>query len=691
VVVGRLEELAVLCAALKQTTAGHAGVIALTGEAGIGKTTLLRWAFRQATERAATVAAAHAAEYERELPLGVWVQALDDVVGRMDPRRLDRLGGDDRVELSALFPSLTNVDMRALCPAGERHRMHFAVRALLEELATDGPLVIGLDDMQWADTASIELLAHLLRRPPRGPVLLLVAYRHRYASPLLATAFEAACQDGRARILELAGLNRTELGELIGPSTEPGERAMIYRESGGNPFYAEQLVRHTVTSGEPATSSTRHAIPDVPPLVQVSLAQELAELSEPGRVLLRAAAVVGDPFDLDIAVAVAEVPAPAALQALDELAQRELVSPAADPRSYAFRHPIVRHAVYSSAGEGWRLGAHARAAELLVAAGAPATAAAPHVQHSARIGDRAALDLLRAAGDAASSRAPETAAHWYRAALRVMGDRAPAAPRIDLLVALSSALSAVGRLDESREHLAQAIDAVSLADPHLRTRLVVWLAGVEEFRGQPREGRRLLVTELDARQPPTEKDRAILTLELGVADWRSGEWDAAIRHGHSALRCAQRLGNDALAASAAVMIAICEYRRSLWAAGAGEVHLHLDLAQSLFDKVADEAIAAHLDGLSYLIQLGLLANRLTDVARNARRGVALARSSNRAYLMRVFEGALLQAQLRLGQVVEAERRADIQLEAALLSASEQIIAWGATHRAWTALERDDPR
>ena len=108
-----------------------------------------------------------ASELERELPFGVWEDALAEHAALLGVDRLERLVGDQLPELAAVLPAVGRV------PAGlqdERYRTHRAVRALLEALATRQPVVLALDDLHWADDASLELVAHLLRRPPRGRV-----------------------------------------------------------------------------------------------------------------------------------------------------------------------------------------------------------------------------------------------------------------------------------------------------------------------------------------------------------------------------------------------------------------------------------------------------------------------------------------------------------------------------------------
>ena len=160
----------------------------------------------------------------------------------------------------------------------------------------------------------------------------------------------------------------------------------------------------------------------MPPAVAAALAAELASLAPEPRRLLDAAAVAGDPFEPGLAAAVAELAEPAALQALDELLLRGLVRPAGAPRRFAFRHPVVRHAVYVAAGGGWRLGAHARAAAELERRGAGAVTLAHHVEHAARPGDEDAIALLSTAATELQASAPATAARFHAAALRLLPD-----------------------------------------------------------------------------------------------------------------------------------------------------------------------------------------------------------------------------------------------------------------------------
>ena len=190
--VGRRRELAAVATAL-QGIGRDARYVALSGEPGIGKTRMLEELARRGSESGCTVLTGRGAELERDLPFGVWVDALDDHAAWLGPDRLERMLGDRVAELARVLPSVDAGDA-APAPAlqDERYRAHRAVRALLEQLAGGAPVVVLLDDLQWADDSSLELVAHLLRRPPRAPLLVACAFRAGGLPPAVLGAFEAA-------------------------------------------------------------------------------------------------------------------------------------------------------------------------------------------------------------------------------------------------------------------------------------------------------------------------------------------------------------------------------------------------------------------------------------------------------------------------------------------------------------------
>src|SRR5687768_1723525 len=388
--VGRAETCGVLDTALSELDSGRSAALALVGEPGIGKTRLLAELAARADGRGQLVLYGSASELERDLPFLVFVDALDEYVQGLEPPRLEALEDDVRTELAHVLPSLSRFET-ARGPAfqHERYRSHRAVRELLERLTATKPLVLVLDDLHWADTASVELLGALLRRPPAAAVLVALAVRPRQAPERVTSALERAHRAGTLLRVEVGALTRGEARELLGETADDAAAAALYEESGGNPFYLEQLARSPALERTAGVSDLSPADLDVPPAVAAALAEELALLSDGARLVLEGAAVAGDPFEPELAAAAAATSGASALEALDELLKLDLVRETEVPRRFRFRHPLIRRAVYQSTPGGWRLGAHDRSAETLTARGASAVERAHHVQRSARQGDAA--------------------------------------------------------------------------------------------------------------------------------------------------------------------------------------------------------------------------------------------------------------------------------------------------------------
>jgi predicted ATPase len=161
--VGREPELRRLETALARVDRREAACVALVGEPGIGKTRLLDELCDRANVRRCLVLDARASEYERDLPFGIFADALDDYLASLPPGRLEAIRGEDAAALGPIFPALAAGD--AQTPTGahqtERHRAYRAVRGLLGRLAARSPVVLALDDVHWSDDASVELISYL--------------------------------------------------------------------------------------------------------------------------------------------------------------------------------------------------------------------------------------------------------------------------------------------------------------------------------------------------------------------------------------------------------------------------------------------------------------------------------------------------------------------------------------------------
>ena len=683
--VGRADELAALETALDVLDRRTPGAVALLGEPGIGKTRLLRELTVRAEQRSYLVLAGSASELERDLPFSAFVDALDEFLESLDSNRLSALDDDVQTELAHVFPSLASLARgQEVALQHERYRSHRAVRALLEHLAEAAPLVLVLDDFHWADSASVELLGALLRRPPGAAVLLALALRPRQLSEQLAAALVSAQRAAALSRVELGTLSAEETRELLGENVAAADASLFYEQSGGNPFYLEQLARSLDYAAE-TTAAAEISLSGVPAAVVASLGEELSLLSGDGRLLLEGAAVAGDPFEPDLAAAAAATSEAAAIDVLDELLRVDLVRTTDVPRRFRFRHPLVRRAVYETSAGTWRLGAHERCAEALAVRGASATARAHHIERSAREGDLAAVAVLREAGEAAAPLAPASAAQWFAGALRLLPETSPSEERVALLLARADSLAATGRFGESHAILLDCIRIVQRDAEDWRVRVTTACAAVEHLLGLQSEAHRHLSTALAEIGDAPSAEAVELMIELSVDGFHAGDHEAMRSWAERAVATATLLGERPLLAAA--------FSIRAWAgaiAGDGEqAQAHCDEATKLVDELSDEEVARRLNTLAHLTAADAWLDRYPATTRHARRALAICRRTGQGEqfpLIVQMLGASLWVQ---GKPLEAEELFDGAVEAARLSDNVQNLAWNLFNRSLAALAAGD--
>jgi DNA-binding NarL/FixJ family response regulator len=629
--VGRAEELGLLNEVLTEIDQGRAAAIELVGEPGIGKTRLLAEFAARADARGRLVLSGSASELERDLPFSVFVDALDEYLRGLDADRLARLDADVRNELAHVFPSLSGLATGNVTLQHERYRSHRAVRALFEHLAQTRPFVLVLDDFHWADSASVELLGALLRRPPAAGVLMALAVRPRQMPERLSIALERVQRAAPLTRIELGALTPLEARQLVGERVD-----VLYDESGGNPFYLEQLARSLGRNGgaSPVPEISLSGI-EVPSAVAASLSQELALLSDGARRVLEGAAVAGDPFEPELAAAAAETSEAAAMDAVDELLQLDLVRNTDVPRRFRFRHPLVRRAVYEATLGGWRIGAHERCAEALEARGATASARAHHVERSAREGDVEAAAVLREAGEEAVRLAPASAAHWFAEALRLLPQTAPPEERIELLLARSGALTAVGRFADSHDALLQALAIVPDDSHALFARVARTCAAVESLLGRHEQAGARLASAIQRLPDHNCPEAVALMNELAV----NLVWRAKYEEMHA---CAER-----------------------------------------------DELARHLESAARLAGTELYIGRYAHGDVHATRALAVARATGQGELLLVLVATLGGVWRLRGKLAEAGELLDGGIEAARLLGNTHALVWTLLGRSAAALQAGD--
>jgi DNA-binding CsgD family transcriptional regulator len=681
--VGRDRELEFLEQLLEHTCARNPRFVFVTGEPGIGKTCLLLELARRAERRGCLALRGGASEFERELPFGLVVDALDEYLEALDPREFNSLSVEELSELGRVFPALSSLNPGSDQPttAAERFRAHRAVRDLIERLAARQPLILMLDDLHWADGASLELTSYLLRHPPRAAVMLAATFRSGQADRLLVAAIErASAEAGIVHTIPVGPLAPADARTLIEGVGGP-EAERLYEASGGNPFYLLQLALMTRHGNEQSARGSAN----VPDAISAAIVSELDALSTTPHRLAEAAAVAGDPFELDLAVETAGMCDAEALEALDELIGHDLVRPAEVPRRFYFRHPLVRRAVYESCPPGVRLAAHERAAKALAARAAPASARAHHIEHAARHGDLSAVAVLREAGEATAQRAPLSAARWFATALGLLPEVAPHTERVELLIALAGAQAATGRFEQSREALLESIALTPGDDEPLRVNLIGTCAGLEQLLGHHEAARTRLTAALDGLSRASSPHAVALMIQLAIGDFYRMEYAAMRDWGARALTAAQQLSDPPLTAASTAVLAVA----AAFMGAVAEAKSHSSAAAALVDSLPDDELGLRLDALANLATAELYLHRYPHAGAHAQRGLAIARATGQGDMSPVLVPVLSNVLHTTGRIAESAALLDGAVEAARLSGNAQALGWNLLSRAFTAVAAGD--
>ena len=676
--VGRAAELGVIDDALDQQAAGRFVALQVVGEPGIGKTRLLTELGARAEERGHLALAGSASELEHELPFWVFVDALDDYLQGLEPRRLEALGDETLARLGNVFPSLATAGDEV---RDERYRTHKAVRRLLEHLSATKPLVLLFDDVHWADSGSVELLGSLFRRPSAARVLLAVAVRPRQLPERLSGTLERLHADGAAIRVELNALTAEEARELVGDAADP-----LYEQSGGNPFYLQQLarVRGPSSDGDGNSAGVALAGVEVPRTVAAALMEELALLPADTRRALEGAAVAGDPFEPELAAAIAGLSEEATVGALDELLRRDLVRPTDVPRRFRFRHPIVRGAVYEAAPGGWRLQAHERAAETLAMRGASATARAHHIERCARTGDAGAVAVLQEAAATVAHRAPATAARILGAAIRLLGAD-QAAERAELLGTRAQAQAAAGEWQPAYMTLTECLELLPDHSTEMRLRLTSACAGLENLLGLHQQAHTRLTTALGELADMTSPEGIGLMLELAVDGFYRMEYNSMWDWAGRALDAARPRGDRSLTAAAAGMATLA----ASFSGQTADAEAVCAEGAELVDSMADAELAPRIDwAIDTLAGSELYLDRTSEAGAHSDRAVALAEATGQANALPILFWAGL---IRTGQgrLVEAAAILDTAIERARVANHSEGLVWNLFARSLAATAAGD--
>jgi len=580
-VIGRAVQTRTMAEAAGRAAAGAGrAVLLVSGEAGQGKSTVVAEAARAAFDDGAWVLSGHCEE-DVTSPYQLFVETLGHYALHAPDDEIQAMADDQGAELAGLLPSLarrlpSTSATRAVDPDTERYKLFAAVVDVVARISRDRTVVLVLDDLQWADQGSLQLLRHLVTSDRPMRLVVLGTYRDSEltaSDPLVETLGALRRASGVERI-ELPGFAPDEVVSVMeamaGQPMDSGGRALahaIHRETDGNPFFVDEVLRHLFEIGALRRDAdgrwvTPGDVGDVglPAGIREVIDARVVRLGRSAADSLSLAAVIGRDFDLDLLLAAAETTPDDLLDVLEEAATVALVREPADrPGWFSFSHSLIQRTLYEGIGAARRTRFHRKVFEVLrqwseVGPGSRASSVAAselarHMVASARPDEsHAVVHYARlAAEEALAALNPDEAVRWYSTALDALGDDEVNGTRAQVLSRLGDALRQTGDL-AYRQTLLEAA-RLSLEADDVDTLVFAALANSRQIQSTTGniDQERVDVIEAAIARVGTEDtpERAMLLAHLAVDRSYDGEPECRRPLVEEALGIARRVGDPA--------------------------------------------------------------------------------------------------------------------------------------------------
>ena len=638
---------------LERTEQGLGAAAFIRGEAGIGKTSLAVVLADQALARGFRVLQGAASELERDRPFGALAQAFEIGSHSSDHERADiaRL----------LLGEGAGEGPEAGRPPEVRFRLIEAFVSLTERLGLAGPVLVVIEDLHWADPSTVLALDHLGRRLAHLPVVVLGTYRPSPRPADLGRVVHHLAGQGALHLL-LGPLDASAVASLVEDvaGAPPGpELLSAAAGAAGNPLFVTELVRELKAEGAlrivGGVADVEGRV--VPPSFQLLVLRELSLLPEPTLHVLRVASIMGTSFSMaDLANVLGRRPSDI-LHALDEAFTANVLDQAGD--SLAFRHELVREAVYLDLPPAARRGLHHQAGRALAAAGATALQVATHMSRGAELGDVDAAEWLRRAAGEAAPRAPAVAVELLRRALEL----APAghSHRDAVTAELVEALLWSGRLPEAVELARQLLGRDQ--DAQRRNTVQLSICRALLIGGQVEEASREIESAAGAFEGD-ERQRLGLDVQAALVRLFSGDAEGARAAAEDALGRADRLGADALRQQAYSVIGLAAFL-------AGAIPRAIEATTLALERAGPLSIAAHGFEPHFFLGTALIeADRLDEADRVLREGQRIAQQLGMTWQLAQYHGQIGLQRMAAGQWDDAIA----ELEAAVVAAEETGVA-----------------
>jgi DNA-binding NarL/FixJ family response regulator len=612
--VGRAQELGSLEPLLEGPAPSQAAAF-LCGESGSGKSRLAAELCARAERRGWTVTKGRAYPVERGVPYALLSDALVPLLRAMDAETLAVLSRGGDADLRHLFPALGSGrhprrDPSASDPDELKTRLFWSLAEFLKGCAARAPLVVVLEDLEWADASSLELVHFLARQCAGHRVLLLCTYdeAERDSNPSLVKAERSLLALGLARVQHVDPLGVDQVTELVcrtftvDAQTVAHFAAVLFGWTRGNPFFVEEILKSLASSGALAVHSGAWTGWDardfhMPPSIRDMVTTSMAAYSQEARATAELVAVIGTRASYPLLARISGLGESALIAALEQLCAHRLLSEHVDGGTvvYDFRHAVVRQTLYQQLGLQRARVLHGAAAEAMEAHwGEAARAHADELAyHFARAGaehlsDKAVTYLAEAGRLALSRHADREAADYLRGACQALeeaGGLERHAHPVGLLQDLARAHQRLGEYDAAVGAWERALGlapAGGLAEAELRQCLglaAFWARRLDEAfahfaRGLAVAGERT-------------SQRVLLLLARSHCHQQLGQGDAARSDASAALEDATALGDRALLARAHRSLALLH----VWIGPPAEAERHAREAIALAADVGDPSVA----------------------------------------------------------------------------------------------------
>jgi len=378
---GRGSELEAFDEACKQAgSTERCQVVFVAGEAGMGKTALVAQAARSAHADGSIVVFGHASE-DVGIAYQPWIEIVTALVRHGDPEALAGLRSAQRTALARLVPEISTETDRVGDPDTERLLMWEGTAELLAAQSQRAPLVLVLDDLHWADTATLQLLRHVIASATPMNVTIAITYRDTDLgrddplNQLLADMHREA----NVTRLALRGLEDIDLVELLAAAAGHeldddgvGLAHALRRETDGNPFFTGEILRHLGESGSIALGADGRWTVDgeladlgLPSSVRDVVGRRVARLGDEAVRVLTLAAVIGREFDIDVLARLADIDEDSLLDQMDAAVSAAVLVESGAMDRYRFAHALIQHTLYEDFGPTRRARAHRAVAEAL--------------------------------------------------------------------------------------------------------------------------------------------------------------------------------------------------------------------------------------------------------------------------------------------------------------------------------------